>query len=59
MYAAGLRFLYALTDDGVEEVEFDSLQPSSFGLLVSGGGVLWSMGEKDLISFDGSKWARL
>ncbi len=58
-YASGLRIMYVLSDDGIEVVDFDSLQASSFGLLVSGGGVLWSMGEKDLISFDGSNWVRL
>ena len=59
VYASALRFMYALSDSGLGEVEFGSLELGSFGLLVSGGGVLWSIGEKDLASFDGKTWSRL
>lgn len=59
IYAAGLRFLYALSDDKIEIIDFENIRASTFGSLVSGGGVLWSMGEKDLLSFNGSNWKRL
>lgn len=59
VFASGLRFMYELTDDGLEQLEFYDIQASSFGVLAAGGGLLWSLGEKDLISFDGSKWIRL
>lgn len=59
VYASGLRHMYMLSDDGIEIVEFDELDVTTFGLLVFGGGIIWSIGQKDLISFNGSSWIRL
>lgn len=59
IFTSGLRFMYELTDDGLEQLDFYDVQANSFGELTTGGGALWSLGEKDLLSFDGTKWVRL
>jgi hypothetical protein len=56
VFAAGLRHLFLLTEDGAELVGTDA---QSHGELIYGAGVLWSMGEKDFLSFDGVAWKRI
>ena len=59
-FAASLRRLYTLRDDGTAAVvELDELGAETFGHLASTPNVVWSLGEKDFLSFDGNKWLRI
>ena len=59
--------LYVSTFSGVYQLKGDTLEPVDFGddpprttyKLSAGEGVMWSIGEKDVMSFDGSHWARI
>jgi hypothetical protein len=59
-FAAALRRLYTLNDDGTATVvPLDELGAESFGYLASTSDVVWSLGEKDFLSFDGARWSRI
>lgn len=60
LYAASYDGVYVLgTDLSLHPVEFGSDEPSSFGKLVSGCSMLWSIGLKDVMSYDGQSWTRI
>jgi hypothetical protein len=60
VYAASLLRLYRITDDtSLELLEFDELGANSFGVLMSDGETLWSIGAKDVLAFDGQAWSRI
>lgn len=56
VFAAGLRHLFLLNENGAELIDTDA---QSFGELCHGAGELWSMGQKDFLAFDGTKWNRI
>jgi hypothetical protein len=58
VFAAGLRHLFLLKDDGAELLDVD-VDAESFGELCSGVNVLWSFGQKDFLAFDGTAWNRI
>lgn len=59
LFAASLQRLYVIEDDAVSLVDLSALDANSFGVLVPNQGQLWSIGEKDVMAYDGSNWARV
>jgi hypothetical protein len=59
LYLATTRAVYALEGDVLERVDFGEVMPATCYYLASGGGVLCSIGQKDIILFDGQVWRRL
>lgn len=60
LYAASMNCVYVLGDDDVLAPVYmaDSIPLTCYRLVV-GGGVMWSVGAKDVVSFDGRRWARI
>lgn len=59
-FAAALRRLYTLNADGTAAVvNLDELGAETFGHLAATADVVWSLGEKDFLSFDGKQWSRI
>lgn len=53
------RAVYQLAGGGLTPVDFGQDKPSSCFVLSAAGGVLWSIGPKDVMAFDGARWARI
>lgn len=58
LYVASMSYLYILEGDRLSPVEFDIEPPSSFYKLTDAEGVLWSVGQETILSFDGKHWER-
>ena len=56
IFVAGLHHLFLLNENGAELIDTDT---QSFGELCHGAGVLWSIGQKDFLAFDGTTWNRI
>ena len=59
LFAAGLHRLYCIEDGKASIVDLGEIGANSFGVLTMNAGVLWSIGEKDVLSYDGLSWARI
>jgi len=59
VYASTLSGVYRLDGFALEEVSFGDDKPETFYQLSSNDGVLWSIGESDVMSFDGAAWTRI
>jgi len=59
LFAAGLNRLYCVEDNAISLVDFGALDATTFGGLVQNKGQLWSIGEKDVVAYDGSTWSRI
>ncbi|MCG8488639.1 MAG: hypothetical protein MI756_14295 [Chromatiales bacterium] len=59
LYLSTMRAVYRLNDDVLELVDFGDDLPATCYHLATGGGVLCSIGEKDVMVFDGQQWERL
>lgn len=61
VFVSGMHVLYELVDDRLVTIPApdDGYFPSSTYRLVSSGGVLWSVGTKELFEFDGARWTPL
>lgn len=59
LYVSTLTNLYWLNGDQLEPVSFGKDKPKSFYQLSAAPGVLWSVGEFDIMSFDGQQWSRV
>lgn len=59
LFAAGLKRLYVIEDGSISLVYLDELGAASFGVLTQNQGQLWSIGEKDVIAYDGVNWSRI
>jgi len=59
VFAAGLLRMYCIEDGNISLVELDAIDANSFGVLNSNNGNLWSIGAKDVISYDGTSWSRI
>lgn len=59
VYFASLHHLYRLHGDSLQLVECGDLEAQTFYHLSSQKGALWSIGQKDLLAFDGSNWIRI
>jgi hypothetical protein len=59
LYVSSLVNLYKLKDWKLEPVVFVNGSPSSYYQLSKADGVMWSIGEFDIMSFDGDVWSRV
>lgn len=59
LYASTLKHLYYLDKNALSVVDFGKDVPESCYQLSTGGGIMWSNGESDLMSFDGTQWTRV
>jgi hypothetical protein len=56
LYVSTFSGLYRLKGSDLELILFGEDKPKSFYSLCVGEGVLWSVGEADVMSFDGTNW---
>jgi hypothetical protein len=59
LYLASYDSIYMLVDDGLMPINVGDDRVSSFFHLSVRDGVLWSVGEKDVVMYDGTKWIRI
>ena len=58
LYVAAISNLYTLNGNHLDEVDFGEIEVSSCYSLTEAQGVLWSIGNQDVLSFDGTSWQR-
>jgi hypothetical protein len=59
LFIASLYNLYTLGKKGLAEVSMGKDTPGTCNRLAADEGVLWSIGAKDVMAFDGKKWTRI
>ncbi len=59
LYLATMDAVYRLVDDSLVPVDMGKDQAQTCFHLSAADGVLWSIGPKDLMAFDGKKWTRI
>jgi hypothetical protein len=59
LYASTTRAIYTLEGDDLTVVETDDEVPASCYHLDARDGILWSIGEEDILEFDGEEWKRI
>ena len=59
LYVSTLAGVYRLKNDRLEPVDFGQESPPSTYQLSAAEGVLWSIGRRDVLSFDGRQWTRV
>lgn len=59
VYVADNARIYVVDGDDLVPVDLPFEDPLSTGRLHAKDGMLWSIGERDLLSFDGARWNRL
>jgi hypothetical protein len=59
LYISTTRAIYTLEGDDLVVVETEDEVPASCYHLDSRDGVLWSIGEEDILEFDGEEWRRI
>jgi hypothetical protein len=59
LYLATTKFVYSLESGRLELVDFGESGAASCLHLTTGYGMLWSIGPKDLLAFDGRRWTRI
>jgi hypothetical protein len=59
VFVASLLRMYCIEDGKIELVDLEDVDARSFGVLSANKGHLWSIGEKDVISHDGTSWSRV
>ena len=59
LYVSTMSFLYRLKDGVLELVDFDGYPPETCYHLSTAEGVMWSIGGRDIMSFDGREWKRI
>lgn len=59
LYAASFGNVFVLEGKRLRPMNFGKHEPKTCGRLTSGAGMLWSIGAKDVLSFDGKKWSRI
>jgi hypothetical protein len=59
LYVSTLAALYRLDGGNLVAVKFGSNAPKSFYHLSVAPGVMWSIGARDVMSFDGKRWTRV
>jgi hypothetical protein len=59
LYVSTFSAVYRLKGPHLEPILFGEDKPKTFYHLSVGEGVLWSVGEADVMSFDGTKWTRV
>lgn len=59
-YVSTAHFVYALNGKALERVTFDNQRPPATCYHLSAAdGIMWSIGAKDVMEFDGNQWARV
>lgn len=59
LYAASACAVYRLEDGLLRAIDFGADQPATSYGLSAADGVLWSIGAKDIMAFDGHAWSRI
>lgn len=59
LYLCSLSSLYTLAGNELVSVRFGLEKPSTFNILSANDGVLWVIGEKDIMEYDGKEWSRI
>ncbi|WIF70065.1 hypothetical protein QN096_13265 [Metapseudomonas otitidis] len=59
VYVSSTRFVYRLVDGKLKAVDFGDDVPGSCYHLSAADGIMWSIGPKDVMEFDGSTWKRI
>lgn len=59
LYLSSTRAVFTLEGDALKPVKFGKDAPGTCGRLSAADGVLWSVGAKDVMAFDGKKWSRI
>ncbi|HTT22316.1 MAG TPA: hypothetical protein VMG82_25535 [Candidatus Sulfotelmatobacter sp.] len=59
LYVSTMRELYRLDSGRLLRVNFGKDIPSSCFALSAGDGVMWSIGPKDIMSYNGDQWTRI
>jgi hypothetical protein len=59
LYVSTMDSVYKLKGSKLKSVSFGKDQPETCFQLSEADGVLWSIGAKDVFSFDGKKWVRI
>ncbi len=60
LYISTLSDLYTLnTDNSIIKVDIGDKSVSTFYHITAADGVLWSIGRKDVMAFDGNIWTRI
>ncbi len=59
VFVSDMQRIYEILENGLQEIKYskqDDIPPASYRLESVGNLILWSIGEKHLYEFDGSKW---
>jgi hypothetical protein len=59
LYVATMRGLYTLENDQLIPVDFGEDTPGTYYHLSAADGVIWSIGAKDIMAFNGKTWNRI
>lgn len=59
LYVSSTHFVYRLVDGRLERVDFGDDVPASCYHLSAADGIMWSVGAKDVMEFDGQSWKRI
>ncbi|RSZ57275.1 hypothetical protein HF313_10990 [Massilia atriviolacea] len=59
LYAASAHAVYRLDGGQLREIDFGADRPATCYGLSAADGVLWSIGPKDIMAFDGDTWSRI
>ena len=58
LYVSSTHFVYRLEGDTLKPVDFGDDAPGTCYHLSAADGIMWSIGPKDVMEFDGSNWTR-
>jgi hypothetical protein len=58
LYVSSTHFVYRLEGDTLKPVDFGDDAPRTCYHLSAADGIMWSIGPKDVMEFDGSSWKR-
>src|SRR5262249_11807282 len=59
LYLSTVHFVYTFAEGVLEPVDFGADVPRTCFQLSAADGVLWSIGAKDVMSYDGNRWTRV
>jgi hypothetical protein len=59
LYLSTTRMLYTLEGDRLKRVDTGKEIPATCYHLDAADGILWSIGAKDILQFDGKTWTRI
>ncbi len=59
LYLSTMREVFMLDGNELNPIDFGKDKPSSCFALSSADGVLWSIGAKDIMAYDGQEWTRI